>query len=517
MDKQDDSNNNHIDNEIHEVNLNNDNKNIGEETEIVQHEPNSALIFNKNETEAKDNDNSVKEKELDKIRQKIKKENLKILEINSQLDQLFKDNKKNSRNKYIDNSKSKSIISPSSQIKSKAYKLTVEPLIDSIYKKMENMKKIRLEKIDLSEKKLNSNLNFVNPNLKNLYTKEKEITWKDNIQLFRKNELEREKQRKKIINQINSSSRSQINKYIPKKNYITADERDEIRKANEEAIFKLEKEKRRIKYLPVTLEEINYFSNEVQKNEKILKDELGKKKKKMEELWKERKELLPKYHSKFFNLNLQLDNEAKNEINIIKEKLKNKDLERANFGKEIIKYKQPRISNDKLKSERLERIKILKGPNFNDIKTLDIKLKQRANQLVQSQPKNFSKKNVFIKKETIVESQLKKLTGKPVDYLLNCRNEKSKRDLNELAQSSSEHKVKKWKNMLDAEGNQIINNVERIKLEAEIMDKKANFLQQRMRQQPKDSPEKVELNIEASNLYLDSIKAKLQILDKIAK
>ena len=71
--------------------------------------------------------------------------------------------------------------------------------------------------------------------------------------------------------------------------------------------------------------------------------------------------------------------------------------------------------------------------------------------------------------------------------------------------------------MLDGEGKHIINNVERIKLEAKLMDDKANYIKQLLKQGSKTNPQKEELNIEASNLYLDSIKAKLQILNKIGE
>ena len=80
----------------------------------------------------------------------------------------------------------------------------------------------------------------------------------------------------------------------------------------QEALYKLEIEKRKLRYKPISSEELINFSNEVRKNEKILKTELDKKKKQMEELWKERKNLLPKFHSKFMNLNIDMDNEAKN-------------------------------------------------------------------------------------------------------------------------------------------------------------------------------------------------------------
>ena len=71
------------------------------------------------------------------------------------------------------------------------------------------------------------------------------------------------------------------------------------------------------------------------------------------------------------DLNIELDNEAKDELILKQDRLKNKELERANFGKEIIKNYQPKILNDKLKTEREQRIKELKGINrLGNIKEL---------------------------------------------------------------------------------------------------------------------------------------------------
>ena len=68
------------------------------------------------------------------------------------------------------------------------------------------------------------------------------------------------------------------NKYSPKKNYITSEEKEQIRKLKEESLFQIEKEKRKFKYLPISSEELDNFSKEVKKNEKILQSELSKKK-----------------------------------------------------------------------------------------------------------------------------------------------------------------------------------------------------------------------------------------------
>ena len=493
--------------------------------------------------------------ELKLIQQKIKNENTKIRQINSQLEKINNNNSKLMKKinteikddfdtylKNIKNQNNNNLLTPniniaSSQQISKSGSLTLDPSLKEIYKKMENLRKIKIERINnnnksdldeqnnISEKryifktktdkdKIDSRLLAIEEEIKK-DKEEKQKKYEKKVKLFREKELEREKQRKKYINQINNLTVSPKNKYSPKKNYITSEEKEQIRKLKEESYLKIEKEKRKFKYLPISSEELDNFSKEVQKNEKILKSELSKKKKQMEELWKERKNLLPKYHSKFMDLNIELDNEAKEELIVKQEKLKNKELERVNFGKEVIKNYQPKILNDKLKTEREQRIKELKGINrFDNIKDLGNKLKQKSVKIVQSQPKNFSKNNVFKYEETAGEKQAKKLTGKPVDFLLLCRQKKEKIDNDRLMQENSAKKMREWKEMLDNGGKNTYNNVERIKMQAAVLNDKANNLNQRLKQES-NYTKKDELSQEASNLYINSIQAKLQILNKL--
>ena len=496
--------------------------------------------------------------ELKLIKQKIKEENSKIKQINSQLEKInFNNNTNNNKplkkrsidykddyDTYINNTRKQNnnlftpnIAVSSSQQIGKNNSLTVDPSLNLIYKKMENLRKIKFEKINDKNIEIDdpNNIpeNICNPNVKTNINKidsriqaleeeikkdkeEKQKKYEIKVKLFREKELEREKKRKKIINQINNISVSPKNKYLPKKDYITSEEREQMRKMKEESLFQIEKEKRKFKYLPISSEELNNFSKEVQKNEKILKSELSKKKKQMEDLWKERKSLLPKYHSKFMDINIDMDNEAKEELILKQEKLKNKEIERSNFGKEVLKNKQPKILNDKLKTEREQRIKELKGLNrLDNIKELDNKLKQKSVKLVQSQPKNFRKDKIFVLEESVKEKQAKKLTNKkPVDYLLKCRKKKEQMDTEQLMEDNSAKKLKEWQEMLEDGGINTYKNVEKIKMQAAVMNDKANNINQRIKQETNTS-KKDELSQEASNLYINSIQAKLQILNKL--
>ena len=136
--------------------------------------------------------------------------------------------------------------------------------------------------------------------------------------------------------------------------------------------------------------------------------------------------------------------------------------------------------------------------------------------MVLSQPKNFGKKNIFVIEPNIKEIQSKKLTGKPVDYLLEQRIKNNKLDYQQLMQSNSSKKMKKWNKMLDEQGINIVNNMKKIQIEANIMNNKASNINQILKLESNNNPKNDELKKEATNYYINSIQAKLQVLNKIS-
>ena len=486
--------------------------------------------------------------ELKLIKEKIKKENEKIDEIDMKLDRI-KQNKKLIKRDFNLNFNDELLKSLTTKNQNNKAYLKLKPILpekneytnktlndnllsnnyNNVHKKMTELKYMDLDniknepKLNLSVKKEDKILELKNDikkemdKLIKIEKEEKKKLYENKLKIFHDKELEREKKRKKIIEQMNNIPTIQKNKYNSKKYYyLSAIEKEEIRKEKEEMLLKIEKEKRKLKYLPISSEELNNFSKEVTKNKKILETELDLKKQKMEEIWKERKNLIPKYHSKFMDLNMEYDKEAKEELILRKERLKNKELERINFGKEIIKNYLPKKLNDKLKTEREQRIKELNGRNrLNNIKELGNKLKEKSKKLILSQPKKFMKKNAFVVEPSIKEQQKKKLTGKPIDYLLEQRIKNNKINDLELIQSKSAIKMKEWNKMLDDKGGNIVNNLEKIKLEASLMNNKANDINQLLKLESNDSPKQNELKIEATNYYINSIQAKLQVLNKI--
>ena len=306
-------------------------------------------------------------------------------------------------------------------------------------------------------------------------------------------------------------------KYIYKKDYITSEEREQKRILEEEALINKEIQKRRVKLQPISSEELNKFSKEVQRNEKIFQEELNLKKQQMKQLWQERKNILPDYKSKFFEFNKENDEKIRNELILQKERIRQEVKDKIKFGEDVIKNFQPKY-NDKLKNERIENIKKLNGDNkLRDIRELGNKLKKISTKITQSQPKNFKLNNKFIISEADGgKRNIKKLTplDRPIDYLTQERVVKLNKYSTPLTKSYD--RSSKWENLLKSDNN-VYNNIERIKMEAEILQNKADTKKQLLKQERDTGKHALvdELNNEISNLYIGSIQAKLQILKKL--
>ena len=346
---------------------------------------------------------------------------------------------------------------------------------------------------------------------------EKEAKKFAKYQNLRTRELEIIRRRK---NRIDTLAKVTTPKYVPKKDYITAEEREEKRLMEEEGLVKKEIKRRKLKLQPISSYELNKFSKEVQRNEKMFQEELGQKKEQMKLLWQERKNLIPEYKSKFSEYNITNEEKMRDEMILKKERIKQDVKDRIKFGEDVIKNKQPKY-NIQLKNEREKNIQKLIGVNkYQDIKEVENKLKKISNKVTQSQPKKFKLNNKFVIKEAEGGKRyIKKLVplDKAPDYLTEERIVKMKNPL--TPGINSYDKVNKWENMLNDDKNNIFNNIEKIKLEADILQNKADTKKQLLKHEKGSGNLNLvdDLNNEISNLYIGSIQAKLQILKKIGK
>ena len=354
-------------------------------------------------------------------------------------------------------------------------------------------------------------LEKVEQKLENEKSSQEDLKKKEKYENLRTKELKVVRERKKKIDDLLKVNHP---KYKPKKDYITAEENEQKRKREEEALIEREIKKRKMRLQPINSAELNKFSKEVQKNEKMIMKELGQKKYQMKQIWQERKSLLPEYRSKFMVQNMENENKIKEELILKQERIKKEVQDRIKFGEDVMKNFQPQ-KNDKLKSQREENIKKLKGINkYNDIKKLGIKLKNLSNKLIQSQPKNFHiKKPGFEEENNKRMIKILKPLDKPIDYLSEERYKKNKENITTPTYKSY-FKENKWENMLNSNGN-VYNNIEKIKMEAQILQNKADSKKKLLKNDVIDIDNIDEANNEISNLYIGSIKAKLQILKKI--
>ena len=104
------------------------------------------------------------------------------------------------------------------------------------------------------------------------------------------------------------------------------------------------------------------------------------------------------------------------------------------------------------------------------------------------------------------------------DYLTEERLKNEMKSLLTPTTSSYDNKVNKWENML-INDKDVYNNIEQIKMEAELLQNKADTKRQLLKHEKGTNNLQLvdNLNNEISNLYIGSIQAKLQILKKIAK
>lgn len=371
--------------------------------------------------------------------------------------------------------------------------------------------------------------NFL-PNLKkiksNIYNEEITEKEKEQEKLKLLNDLRRKeliivKERKAKINQmiknlsklkLKESSSLKILKN-KEKNYLykTVEERERERQTEEEFLISLENEKRKKKLSPISNDELNKFSEEVKYNQKILKAELELKKLRLNTLWKKRKNLLPKYKSKFQEINMKNDEEKKNLEKIKQDQIKKEINNKKNYGEIVYRNFQPKKINDKLKTEREQKIKELNGiGRFNDIKNLGKKLKIISNKIHNSQPKNFKTNNKFI-----IEENTNKKTPliHPIDYL----NEARINDLKSLfsRRNKTNEILNKYDNQLNNKDS-MYNNIMNIKLESKILQDKAR--EKKLLLKYEKNSRNINNNIdklnEVSQLFFNSIQYKLKLLNQ---
>ena len=205
-------------------------------------------------------------------------------------------------------------------------------------------------------------------------------------------------------------SRNWINNLTNKKYYLSWEEKENQRKKAEEDFITLSNYQRNMMYKPLSSRELQEFSKKV--NEDVIKNKNNsiQKKKMLEILWKERKDMLPKHKSKFLIFNIKNDKKIKEELILKKEKIKGNRHKRVHFSSDVCEKFKPKLIDEKIKNERIKKILKLDGKNKQrEIQELNNKLKSKLIKIVNTQPQNFKKNNIFETSKSVFEQQILKL------------------------------------------------------------------------------------------------------------
>ena len=396
-------------------------------------------------------------------------------------------------------------------------------IIEQRAKKYEEEKKLRDQKIISSLLKANEKKEKEIDNIK----KEEEEKRKKLLEQIRLKELEIIQKRSKENSEKIQFIREHVNDKPANENEYLFKVLENQYKEREENEIKKEimKHKERIKENFITKEEINEFQKKQKENELKRLAEVEEERKKLHEQWKKTKENLPKFESSIMQKVKKEEEQIKEQKELEEFKKKTKLKEVKNYSEAVTKLFLPKI-DENVKKEREERIKNLTSKN--NIQKHHTKKNQRI-LLVKPDPNKPKKYNWELKlTPTIEEKQINdnnkknrtrsksahkhKPLDKAPDYLTEMRLQKN--DERNSNSSQSQYRGKKWDKMINNNKNSLMENVENIKMKAEILEKKAKMNEKLLQT-------KGEVNFEmqenVSNLLIDAIKAKLTILENINK
>lgn len=312
--------------------------------------------------------------------------------------------------------------------------------------------------------------------------------------------------------------------------------------SQEEKRIQTEANKRKAMMRSISKEECDEFALKFNDNKIKTKEELEEKSSQLNELWRERKELLPQYISPFLaNVISVIEDEKKEKEEKEIEMIAHKKIKKE-FGEEVKAKFKPPISR-KLQRERRDRIMRLKR-NKKLIEE-DKKKMRNKKKLMQKKKRvilrkrdltkpskckwklklnisDFSNQNVpAVKKPKRIafsnsaDKKKRVIPDKPIDYLVE---EKKKREMKtELLKKSGQliHDSSKWSKMLSGNNKRsLFENINQVKLKAEILEIEAKQKEQFLKLNG-GSERYPEIGEKVSNLLIDSIKAKLSILNSV--
>ena len=301
---------------------------------------------------------------------------------------------------------------------------------------------------------------------------------------------------------------------------------------------------RRKERMKMDFNEIYEFERNAISNREKFETENAERKKKLIIEWKLRKAILPTY----IYPKKESEPEEKEKENEENKKELNKALsqKRQIFSYNLKNNKQPEI-NPKLKKQRVDLIKSLENPklaikekllterqkkadnlllldtikNNTKIKKIKIKINDSIKRLNNSLDAKKKTKPIFLKHPVF---HLHPKIETKIDYLTEKRKEKQIKILKRNALSSekseeegkNEINIAKWEKVINSENGTVLENLNNVREKAKKMDEEAKMNQQFLKYNGgvKNNPE---IGQKISNLLIDSIEAKLSIINKLNK
>ena len=306
----------------------------------------------------------------------------------------------------------------------------------------------------------------------------------------------------------------------------------------EKDYFKTEIDKNKSLYYSVSLEEINEFKIKMKKNHTKNMTEIEDKYNKIKDDWKKNKNELPKFKSHLFQVaeseSKKLKEDEEKHKQLIKEYIKAK----KDYS-EIQQEKKLEVS-EKLKKQREDNIKkltekkIIKDTLLNHKKGRILLVKRDPNK-----PRNYNwdlkleydEKNPLLKSEEIKKALIKKpqkivlsnsvdrkkkliIPNKKIDYLKDFIKKRKQSEINSDNENSIRKEKEKWDKIIKDNKSTFKQNIQAVKIKAGYLEQLANEKQKILKING-GIEKNPELGQKISDLLVDSIQAKLSILNSI--
>ena len=310
--------------------------------------------------------------------------------------------------------------------------------------------------------------------------------------------------------------------------------------------LRLENSKRKEMMKSISKEEFKSFALNYDLKKEKMNNNKEEKKIKLTEEWRKRRNLLPTYISCFSETaKVETKNKEKEEILKTEKRLALIDKKKK-YCKNIKEEKQPSI-NKKLQQKRLDEINRLKNPKEYYIKNPLSPKKSKSKKIIlkkrdPEKPSKFRwklkleldplahlnnsdtsndiliKRPKRIKMSTSFDNKKNHPPAKKIDYLkqLIFKNEHKKSMSNKNIFLTPKNSAEKWEKIINKFKGNFATNVNNIQKKVDVIDREA-FNKEKKLKLEGGIGQNPELGQEVSNLLIDSIEAKLSILNKLAE